>query len=89
MGGKNESNIRDPWDNIKCAKQCIIRIPGKERERGCQKYIWRIYAWKLTKPKEGNRNPGTGNTEDGCLFIPNNINPNISTPRHFNWNGKS
>lgn len=23
-------------------------------------------------------------TENGCLFIPNKINPSRSTPRHFN-----
>ena len=32
---KNKSNIRGPWDNMKCANPCTTRIPeGEERERG-------------------------------------------------------
>ena len=30
---KNESNIRDPWDNIKWANLCIIGIPEEEKEK--------------------------------------------------------
>ena len=35
---KHESNIRDPWDNIKQANLCIIiGIPeGKEKEKGIE-----------------------------------------------------
>ena len=32
---KNKSNIRGPWDNMKCANPCTTMIPeGEERERG-------------------------------------------------------
>ena len=34
---KNERNIWDLWDNIKCANLCIMEIPdGEERERGIE-----------------------------------------------------
>ena len=31
---KNESNIRDLWDNIKCTNLHIIGIPEREEKRG-------------------------------------------------------
>ena len=55
----NYKNIWNWWDNIKCANLCIIRVPEK---RGSIR-IWRKYGWKLPKPKEGNKYPGTGNTK--------------------------
>ena len=34
---KNESNVRDQWDNIKHANPHIIGIPeGEEREKGIE-----------------------------------------------------
>ena len=33
------------------------------KKKGDWKCIWRNYGWKLPKPKEGHRYPGTGNTE--------------------------
>ena len=34
---KHESNIRDPWDNIKQANLCIIGIPeGETKEKGIE-----------------------------------------------------
>ena len=39
-------------------------VSRKEKEReGDWKCIWRNYDWKLPKPIEGNRYPGTGITE--------------------------
>ena len=37
MEKKNESNIQDLWDNIKCANLCIGGIPEwDEREKGVE-----------------------------------------------------
>ena len=33
---------------------------GKEEDQKC---FWRNYGWKLSKPEEGNRFSGLGNTE--------------------------
>ena len=63
----NESGIKVLWDNIKHDNLCIIRI--LEGERG-SKHIWRNYDWKLPKPKEGNRYPGTERQK-----VPNKMNP--------------
>ena len=40
---KNESNIQDLWDNIKCSNPCIIRVPeGEERENGTENIFEKI-----------------------------------------------
>ena len=39
---KNESNIRDPWNNIKCAHICCVRIP--EGEKGIKHVFEEIMA---------------------------------------------
>ena len=36
---------------------------SEEKREGDQKCMWRNYSWKLPKPKEGNRYPGTESTE--------------------------
>ena len=50
----------------------------RRKRKGDWKCIWRNYGWKLPKPKEGNRYPGTGSTEG-----PKQDNPNRPTPRHI------
>ena len=39
-------------------------IPEGEEKGGYWKCIWRNYDWKLPKPKQGIRYPGTRSTED-------------------------
>ena len=35
---RNEDNLRDLWDNIKCTNLCIIGVPeGEEKEKGPEK----------------------------------------------------
>ena len=37
---RNEDNLRDFWDNIKCTNIHIIRVPeGGEREKGGRTYL--------------------------------------------------
>jgi len=39
---KNEDNIRDLWDDIKCTNIRIIGAPeGEEREKGPEENTWR------------------------------------------------
>ena len=41
---KNESNIRDLWDNIKWATLCIIGIPeGEEKEKRLKRYLNKLW----------------------------------------------
>ena len=62
MKKKNENNIRDLWDDIKCANLYIIGSQEKKEKRGLKMYL-KILWLKNPKPKEGNRYPDTGNTE--------------------------
>ena len=41
---KYESNVRDPWDNVKWANLRIIGIPeGKEKTRGLKTYLKKLW----------------------------------------------
>ena len=53
MKKKNESNIKDLWNNIKQANLNIVGIPKKKQERGLKIYLEKL--WKnFPKPKETN-----------------------------------
>ena len=45
---ERENNIRNLWDNIKCAKLCITGIPvGEERNKGIENIIEEILTEKF------------------------------------------
>ena len=44
MRKKNDSNIRDLRNNIKCANLCIIGILGEEGEKGVENVFEEIMA---------------------------------------------
>ena len=44
---KNEENLRELWDNVKCTNICIIRMPKEEREKGTEKNIPRDNSQKI------------------------------------------
>ena len=74
---KQESNIRDLWDNIKQANLRIIGIPeGVEKDKGMENIFEEII--------DGNF-PNLKNTEfqiQDAQRAPNKLNPNRPTPRH-------
>ena len=41
---KNESSLRDLWDNIKHTNICIIGVPGEEREKRLENMFDEIMA---------------------------------------------
>ena len=50
---KHESNIRDPWDNIKQANLCIIGIPeGVEKDKGMENIFEEIITGNFPNPKD-------------------------------------
>ena len=50
---KNESNIWDLWDNIKCANLHIIGIPeGEEREKGIENVLEEIMVENFPNLRE-------------------------------------
>ena len=59
---KNESNLRDLWNNLSKHSHYKGSRRRRKRER-IQKCIWRNYGWKLPKPEEGSRYPDTGSTK--------------------------
>ena len=38
---RNEDNLRDLWDNVKCPNIRIIRVPEKEDRKAMRKYLSR------------------------------------------------
>ena len=54
--------LGDLWDNVKHDKLCIMGVPDGKKKRGSKLYLKKLWL-KLSKPKEGKRYLGTGNTE--------------------------
>ena len=68
---KHESNIRDPWDNIKQANLRIIGIAeGKEEEKGIENICEEIVAENLPNLKH------TDIKTQEAQRTPNKLNPN-------------
>ena len=80
---KQESNIRDLWDNIKWANLCMIGIPeGEEKEKGIENIFEKIMSENCPNLKE------TEIKIQEAQKSSNKLNPNRLRPRH-NKNGKS
>ena len=52
MEKKNESNIRDLWDNIKHVGPCTIAIPEEEKEKGIENIFEEIMAENFANLKK-------------------------------------
>ena len=75
---KNESNIRDLWDNIKQANLLIIGIPKEEeREKGIENVFEEIMAENFPNLQETDINIQEAQRD------PNQLNPNRPTSRHI------
>ena len=72
---KNESNIRDLWDNTKHANLRITGIPeGEEREKGIEDAMAENFP---------NLKKITDIQVQEAQRVQNKINPNRPTPRHI------
>ena len=76
---RNEDNLRDLWDNVKCPNIRIIRVPEEEdKKKDHEKILEEIIVETfpkiekeiLTQVQETRR-------------VPNRINPRWNTPRHI------
>ena len=76
---KKESNIRDLWDNIKCASLCIISIPEEEGEKGIENVFEEIMTKNFPNQKKE-----TDIQIQEAQNDPNKMNPNRPTPRFYN-----
>ena len=36
---RNENNLRDPWDNVKCPNIRIIGVPEEDKKKGHEKIL--------------------------------------------------
>ena len=76
---RNEDNLRDLWNNVKCPKIRIIGVPEEEdKKKGHEKIFEEIIVENfpemgkeiITQVQETQR-------------VPNRINPSRNTPRHI------
>ena len=74
---RNEDNIRDLWDNVKCPNLQIIGVPEEEdKKKGHEKILEEIILEKFLKiGKE------IATQVQETQGVPNRINPRQNTPR--------
>ena len=46
---RNEDNLRDLWDNVKCPNIQIIRVPEEDRKKGHDKILEKIIVENFPK----------------------------------------
>ena len=76
---RNEDNLRDLWDNVKCPNIRIIGVPEEEdKKRGHEKILEEIISENF--PKMGKE---IVTEVQETQRAPNRINPRQNTPRHI------
>ena len=76
---RNEYNLRDLWDNVKCPNIQIIGVPEEEDKRkGHEKILEEIIVEKF--PKMGKE---IASQVQETQRAPNSRNPRQNTPRHI------
>ena len=74
---RNEDNLRDLWDNVKCPNIRIIRVPEEDKKKGHEKILEIIVE---NFPKMGKE---IVTQVQETQRIPNRINPRQNTTRHI------
>ena len=74
---RNEDNLRDLRDNVKCPNIRIIGVPEEDKKKGHEKILEEIIA--ETFPKMGKE---IATQVQETQRVPNRINPRRNTPRH-------
>ena len=76
---RNEDNLRDHWDNVKCSNIRIIGVPEEEdKKTRHEKTVEEIIAENF--PKVGKE---IVTQVQETQRVPNRINPRQNTPRHI------
>ena len=75
---RNEDNLRDLWDNVKCPNIWIIGVPEEDKNKGHEKILKRTIAEKF--PEMGKK---IATQVQETQRVPNRINPRWNTPRHI------
>ena len=72
---RNEDNIRDLWDNVKCPNIWIIGVPEEDKKKGHEKILEEIIVENF--PKMGKE---IATQVQETQRVPNRINPTQNTP---------
>ena len=76
---RNEDNLRDLWDNVKCPNIPIIGVPEEEdKKKGHEKILDQIMVENF--PKMGKE---IASQVQDTQRVPNRLNPRQNTPRHI------
>ena len=73
---RNEDNLRDLWDNMKCPNIRIIGVPEEDKKKGQEKILEEIIAENF--PKMGKE---IATQVQETQRVPNRINPRQNTPK--------
>ena len=75
---RNEDNLRDLWDNVKCPNIRIIGVPEEEDKNKDHEKILEIIVENVLKMEK----EITTQVQE-VQRVPNRINPRQNTPRHI------
>ena len=75
---RNEDNLRDLWDNVKCPNIRIIGVPEEDNKKGHEKILEEITVENIPKMGQEIVTQVQENQR-----VPNRINPRQNTPRHI------
>ena len=75
---RNEDNLRDLWDNVKCPNIRIIGVPEEDKKKDHEKILEVIIAKNF--PKMGKE---IITQVQETQRAPNRMNPRRNTPRHI------
>ena len=75
---RNENNLRDLWDNVKCPNIRIIGVPEEDKKKDHEKILKEIIVENF--PKMGKE---IANQVQETKRVPNRINPRLNTPTNI------
>ena len=76
---RNEDNLRDLWDNIKCTSICIIGVPEEEEKENRSEKIFE----EIIVKNFSNMRKETLTQVQKMQRVPYRINPRKTTSRHI------
>ena len=75
---RNEDNLTDLWDNVKCSNFHIIGVPEEDRKKGNEKIFEEIIVENFHKVRKE-----IATQVQEIQSVPDRINPRQNTPRHI------
>ena len=76
---RNEDNLRDLWDNVKCPNIRIIRVSEEDKKKDHEKILEKIMGI-VHFPKMGKE---IATQVKETQRVSNKLNPKWNTPRHI------